>query len=423
MSSKISKPENVPCVHWNECSGCPLIRFDYKDQLRHKRDKVLAAFVQAGFEKEKLTSILKPTKASPKTLGYRNKAKWILQPDSKGRLKMGIYESGTHNVIDIPHCAVHAPVINEVSAFIKEELTKHGVYCSPDIDLKRPKAQLRYVIVRYSFREKKWLAVFVTSAGKIAHLDEVLAAITAKYGDRVSALVQNINADSGNVLLGEANRYVRKQGELTETLGRFRVPIGPLSFLQVNPFQASYLYKRVRELIGNGPFEAGLDLYSGVGLFALHLASTTKRILAVEEVGPAALEAMTAARRNRAKNVLQLCSDALEGVQTFHGEWGSPDWVVLNPPRKGCDEAVLKLVASKPPRKIAYISCNPVSLARDIALLQSEHPEFVLKTVEPVDMFPQTEHVECIALLENKSYSRSTSTASGKSPSPKKKLH
>jgi 23S rRNA (uracil1939-C5)-methyltransferase len=162
----------------------------------------------------------------------------------------------------------------------------------------------------------------------------------------------------------------------------------------------------VRELLGRGPFNAGLDLYSGVGLIAMHMAASTKKILAVEEVGPAALEAMTAARRNRVSNILELCADSLEGVGTFSSEWGAPDWVVLNPPRGGCDEQVLDAVAAKAPRRLVYVSCGPKSLARDIKLLQAKQPGFKIRAIEPVDMFPQTEHTECLVLLENESYQK-----------------
>ncbi len=403
--------KDIPCQHWNDCGGCPLIRIDYPKQLRHKFDKVKTAFVQAGFDPLFLKKTLKPTRASPNTLGYRNKAKWILQFDNHGHLKMGIYRPGTHDVVDIPHCAVHAPLINEISLYIKDKLIEEKVRCASSAK----GGALRYMIVRHSFREKKLMVVFVTSGEDVPGLDRVVRAVDAKYSEKIVSIVQNINQDSGNVLLGEANKFLKKKGDLTENLGSFRVPVGPLSFLQVNTGQAGYLYKRVKELIGSGPYELGLDLYSGVGLIAMHLASVTKKILAVEEVGPAALEGMTTARRNRIHNVLELCSDALDGVNTFLGEWGAPDWVVLNPPRKGCDEQVLAALASRPPRKLVYVSCNPVTLARDIHLLQAAYSGFELKTLEPVDMFPQTEHVECIALLENKNFKENSSKVSEES--------
>jgi len=232
--------KEVPCVHWKDCGGCPLIGFDYKEQLKKKSDKILKASLPRDSKKRNQRHP-QADQSFAQTLGYRNKAKWILQPDMKGRLKMGIYQPGTHEVVDIPHCAVHAPEINEFSNFVKTELSRLGVRCGPDL---KPNGapQLRYMIVRYSFRDKKIMAVFVTSAAKVPHLEEVFAGIQEKFGNRVLAVIQNINADSGNVLLGEANRFVRKTGELSETFGRFRVPVGPLSFLQVNSFQASYLY-------------------------------------------------------------------------------------------------------------------------------------------------------------------------------------
>ena len=388
-----------PCPHWKECGGCPIIKYDYKSQLSMKRKKVYDAFLKLDFPAKDLDRILKPTRSAPLTLGYRNKAKWILDQNEKGEIRMGIYSPGTHRVVDIPRCSVHAPAINEVSSFIKTQLRENSVPCG---SLRESTAVLRYIIVRYSFREKKLIVVFVTSASRVFGLDQVVTKLDAQFGDRIVAVVQNINADSGNVLLGEATKYLAKKGELSETLGSYRIPVGPLSFLQVNSSQASYLYKRVREILGDGPYQTGLDLYSGVGVFAMHMASTTKKILAVEEVGPAALEGMTAYRRSRINNILQLCGDSLDGLATCYNEWGAPDWVILNPPRKGCDERVIAAIGSRPPSKLIYVSCNPNTLARDLAMLMNGCPDFKLKSLEPVDMFPQTDHVETIAYLENK---------------------
>lgn len=391
--------KKVPCGHYHECSGCPAMELSYGDQLRKKRGDLLHAFEGVGFAGPTINKILKEARPSPKTLGYRNKAKWILQEDKKtGALKMGIYRQGSHDVVDIPNCAVHAPLINEISLHIKQQLIKEKVPISGE-DLQKP--SVRYLIVRYSFRDKKTICVFITTKKTVAGLDKVMASLQTKYGDQIVALVQNINDDPGNVLLGEANRFIKKSGELTEQMGALRVSVGPLSFLQVNSAQAAYLYQRVKELLGKGPYKQGLDLYSGVGLMAMHLAASTEKILSVEEVGPAALEGVTAARRNKIHNVLQLCADAHDGVLTFHKEWGRPDWVVLNPPRKGCEPQVLEALLQRPPKKIVYVSCGPKSLARDLKFL-TEKGDYKIVTLEPVDMFPQTAHIECIALLEER---------------------
>jgi 23S rRNA (uracil1939-C5)-methyltransferase len=384
-------------VHASECSGCPLISLNYGDQLKAKEKMILDAFVGAGFAEATIKKIMKPCRPSPKTLGYRNKAKWILQKNRAG-LHMGIYKAGTHEVVDIPRCAVHAPLINEISLDIKSFLVEEKVAINSG-DLSKP--SLRYLIVRYSFRDKKILCVFVTTKKNVLGLENVITRLEALHGDKIVAVVQNINDDEGNVLLGEANRFFKKKGELTEQMGHLRVSVGPLSFLQVNSSQASYLYLRVRELLGKGPYKQGLDLYGGVGLMAMHLASSTDKILSVEEVGPAALEGVTAARRNKINNVLQLCADSYDGILTFQNEWGRPDWVVLNPPRKGCEAKVLNVLMQKPPKKLIYVSCGPKSLARDLRML-IDTGHYRLAALEPVDMFPQTAHVECIALLEQK---------------------
>lgn len=402
------REESIPCPMGANCCGQPMVRYPYREQLKRKQKKVTDALRDAGFSAETIRCV-QETRSSPLTLGYRNKAKWILKPDAKTGLKMGMYRRGTHDVVDISDCIVHAPAINEISKFIKRELIRNKVPCGSE-DLTVP--TLRYLIVRYSFREKKLLTVFITTASRVPGLEAVFKSLEATYAEKVTAIVQNINDDSGDVLLGEANRFFKKSKELSETLGTVRVPVGPLSFLQVNSSQASYLYQRVRKLLGSGPFATGLDLYSGVGLMAMHMASATKKILAVEEMGSAALEGITAVRQNKIHNILQLCADSLEGISTFFNEWGSPDWIILNPPRKGCDEKVLRAILTKPPGKIAYVSCSPQTLARDLKILIDECPDLVLKTIEPVDMFPQTEHVECIALLENQNYSNSTQKAS-----------
>ncbi len=372
----------------------------YKEQLEIKRSMIAAAYAEEGFDGTMVTRVLKAVRPSPKTLAYRNKAKWILQRSADGTLKMGIYRAGTHEVVDIPTCSVHAPEINEISAYIKQLVQKHEVPVLKFGQVFEGQAVLRYVIVRYSFREKKLLCVFVSGTQNVSGLQELVTDLLQKFQSRLSTVVQNINDGEGNVLLGEANRYHFKKSELTESLGSFRVPVGPLSFIQVNSSQASYLYKRVSQLL-KGHHRQGLDLYSGVGLMAFHMASNTDQILAVEEVGSAALEAITAARRGKLNNVLQLCSDAVDGIKTFHEEFGVPDWVILNPPRKGCDPDVLRLLSEKVPEKLVYVSCNPRTQARDLALLMRWQPSLRLKSLEPVDMFPQTLHVESIAYLEN----------------------
>ncbi len=387
----------IPCPHWEECSGCPLITLTYQAQLAEKENMVLDAFLGAGFSESQIKQKMKKCVSSPKTLGYRNKAKWILQGSSQSmdELKMGIYRAGTHEVVDIPDCSVHAPFINEVSHYIKESIVKYKV---PLANEDFSGAAMRYLIVRYSFRDKKVMCVFVTTRKTVPGIPKVVEALKAEFGKRIVAIVQNINDEPGNALLGEANRYLLKNSELTEQMGSLRVSVGPLSFLQVNSVQASKLYLRVKEIVGKGPFLQGLDLYGGVGLMGMHLAGKTENVLSVEEVGPAALEGVTAARRNKINNVLHLCADSADGIKTFHKEWGIPDWVVLNPPRKGCDAEVFTLLAQKPAKKIVYVSCNPKTLARDAKILSEQG--YVIKAIEPFDMFPQTAHVETILLME-----------------------
>lgn len=436
-STLIVSQREVPCVHADQCGGCPLIRLPYPQQLEVKRNKVKDAFVQQGFAPALIERILKPTKASVSSLHYRNKAKWIIQPKDES-VKMGIYFPGTHDVIDIPHCAVHANPINEVSLRVKQLLIEHQVPCgAPERTRSSPEkgdaesspadrrtsvsartGVLRYMIVRYSFLEKKFVLVFVTDQNEVPGLKKVMGDLLADFRPRIASIVQNMNSGEGNVLLGEANRYLYKSKDLTERFGPFRVTVGPLAFLQVNVAQAVHLYKRAEAILGKSRSQLGLDLYSGIGLFSLFLSRHTDTIMAVEENGSAALEAITSFRRNKAANILQLCSDSTEGFSHCVSELGVPDWVVLNPPRKGCDLGLLRQIQDKSPQKIVYVSCHPQTLARDIAILMKDRNDFVLKSLEPVDMFPQTDHVECLAYIER---SKSSPTSQRRDRSRKSK--
>lgn len=395
MSRKLS----INFEKHKDCPACPLASYGYKQQLEHKKELVMNSFLEEGFDPSMISKVLKPTKASPIATGYRNKAKWVLRTDANGTIHMGVYRPGTHDLADIRDCLAHAPQINEISKQILNLLTKYKVYCEPD-DLSKP--ALRYLIVRYSFFQKAFVLVFVSNQKEVSGLKEVFEDVkNLPIAKSIKAIVQNINDDQTNVLLGEANRFVLRAGELVEKLGSFKVPVGPLSFLQVNSMQASNLYKRVEKLLSGEHYSTGLDLYGGIGLMAMHASSYTDTVLSVEEMGSAALEGMTAARRNKVSNVLYFCGDALEGLKTFHGEWGVPEWIILNPPRRGCEEDVLREVAKKMPSKIVYVSCNPRTLARDLLFLMELGPGLRIKTIEPFDMFPQTAHVETVVLLEN----------------------
>lgn len=381
------------------CPACPLASYGYKQQLQFKQELVMNSFLEEGLDPSMIRKVLKPTKPSPIATGYRNKAKWVLRTDSRGDIHMGVYKPGTHELADIRDCLAHAPQINELSQFVLSLLNEHKVHCEPD-DLSKP--ALRYMIVRYSFFQKAFVLVFVSNQKEVPGLPEVFEKLQKIANSKsIKAIVQNINNDRTNVLLGEANRFVSRSGELIEKLGAFKVPVGPLSFLQVNSAQASNLYRRVEKLLSGRAYSTGLDLYGGIGLMAMHASAFTETILSVEEMGSAALEGMTAARRNKISNVLYFCGDALEGLKTFHSEWGVPDWIVLNPPRRGCEEEVLREIAKKMPSNILYVSCNPRTLARDIVFLMEHGPGLKIKTIEPFDMFPQTAHVETIVMLEN----------------------
>lgn len=391
------EPETPLCPHLSVCSGCPEMHRNYADQLVHKQSLVRDAFLGEGFDEGNLAKVLKSCVSSPKTLRYRNKAKWVVSSSVSDEQEIiaGIYAQGTHDVVPIPNCVVHGPRINEMTEFLRVEMIKRKipVFCS-----RRGVEGVRHIIVRYSFHQKKSLVVIVTSQKNVADLGEWVQGFVEQFRSELVGVVQNINSSAGNAVLGAKNKYLYHKGELVEKFGPFSVVVGPLSFLQVNSFTAELIYKKVKKLIGKGPHRFGIDLYSGIGLMGMHLAAQTERILAIEELQAASEAGAVSARRNGIQNIETQCGDVAKILNPKQLSSRNVDWLILNPPRKGCDKIVLKKVAELGPKKIVYVSCNPATLARDCELLSQNG--FTLKVVEPHDMFPQTAHVETVVLLE-----------------------
>lgn len=382
------------CPHLTVCGACPQMHKPYLEQLGYKKSLVNDAFLASGFTKSDLATVLKDCVSSPKTFAYRNKAKWVLSSQN-GSLAAGIYAQGSHDVVPIPNCVVHGPRINELTEFLRRKIVELNI---PVYSAESPMPGIRYAIVRYSFFQKKSMLVLVTSQQKIPGLSELVSEFVEKFQSELVSVVQNINKSSGNAVLGSKNKYLFNQGELLEKFGPYSVLVGPLSFLQVNTSMAEVIYKKVKSLIGKGPHKIGIDLYSGMGLMGMYLAKQTERVIAIEELRAASEAGLVSARRNGITNIHALCGDVMELLDPSQFPSGAVDWLVLNPPRKGCEKGVLKKVSQLAPRRLVYVSCNPKTLARDCQVLLKEG--FQLKTVEPYDMFPQTEHVETVVLLE-----------------------
>ncbi|MRR07954.1 MAG: 23S rRNA (uracil(1939)-C(5))-methyltransferase RlmD, partial [Deltaproteobacteria bacterium] len=388
LSPSPSRIASSPCKA-AACNNCPLINMDYQAQLALKFNFVENEI--RSFSSLRTVSIHNVI-PSPRPLNYRNSAKLVVSGTFRAPI-IGIYRRNSHDVVDITACPLHNPLINKVVNAVKDGIIKGKV---PVYNPRTDTGFLRYLVVRISEHSGRAMIVFVTarrSYNEIHHL--------AKYVQRLipelDVAVQNVNTSEGNVILGQQDHFLTKDHTLIEELNGVRFSISPRSFFQINSGGARIIYEKVREWSALTGAETMVDLYCGIGGISLFLASQAKMVLGIEYVDAAVADAERNARLNRIRNCAFEAGDAAELLEELIEDGTKPDLIVFNPPRKGCDRKVLETAAASGPSRMIYVSCSPATLARDLDILAGLG--YQTREIQPVDMFPQTPHVENVALL------------------------
>ena len=378
----------TPCSLADRCQGCALIHMDYAAQLRFKEARLKQALANYPSLKDLLPQ---PIWAADKPLGYRTNAKLALGRQ-RGQIQIGLYKRGTHQVVDIEGCPLHHPLINRIVQVVKDEIQRQKIYI---YDPKTRRGLLRYLLVKISPGAGKAMVTFVTAERNYREITHLAKWLSRKVPEVVS-IHQNINASTGNVVLGRETIRMLGVADLIDQVGDIRLRISPTSFFQVNHEQAGRIYKLVQQWAKLDKTQAALDLYCGIGGIALHLAGKAESVTGVEVVEEAVRNATENARMNRLSNCRFLAGDSADLIHDLAP--GSIQVAVVNPPRSGCQAEVLEALAELAPGRIIYVSCNPATLARDLNLLQSKG--YGVAELQPVDMFPQTAHLETVAHLQ-----------------------
>jgi 23S rRNA (uracil1939-C5)-methyltransferase len=306
---------------------------------------------------------------------------------------IGIFRRSTHDVLDLEECPIHHPLVNKVVVAVRRGITRMKV------TIYNPRSRmglLRYLVVRVSEAEQKAMVVFVTSERSYNEIHH-LGRFVREQVPEVEVVAQNVNSSEGNVIMGPVDHFLTPKHHLTERIGDVALMISPRSFFQVNRDGARLIYDKVREWAALSGSETVLDLYCGIGGIALSLAPAAGEVIGVEVVEAAVADARRNASLNGAKNCRFEVGDAAELLEEMRDDGEHVDVAVLNPPRRGCDEQVLQRVAALSPRTVIYVSCSPQSLARDLNILKTLG--YCCLDIQPVDMFPQTMHVENVARL------------------------
>lgn len=378
-----------PCGTVKDCLGCSLIQLRYRAQLRFKQEKVQRA---VGRFQTLAEVPVHPVWEAPHPLGYRTNAKLVMAKE-RGKVKIGLYRRGSHEVVDSGDCPLHHPLINRIAAVVREEVERQGIYV---YDPLKERGLLRYLTVKVAPAANKAMVTFVTAERdfrQVTHLGKWLK----KKVTEVVSVQQNVNRSAGNVIFGRETLKMLGVPDLIDQVGEVRLRISPTSFFQVNNEQAARIYDLVRQWAALSKEDWAVDLYCGIGGIALHLARDAGGVIGIEVVEEAVRNARDNARMNELRNCTFRAGDAAELVHELATEVPAGSVTVVNPPRSGCDREVLEALAELAPRTLIYVSCNPETLARDLDILSGLG--YRTCEVQPVDMFPQTPHVESVARL------------------------
>jgi len=378
-----------PCRCSNNCQGCPLIALNYPAQLAVKQARVAADFARYRSLQD---VAIAPVWGAEHPFSYRTNAKLIIAKH-RGVVSIGLYRRGTHAVVDIGDCPLHHPLINRIVAVVKEEITRQDIHV---YDPHKERGLLRYLAIKVSPAQNKAMVTFVTSDKEYRQLTHLGKWLEKKIPEIVS-IQQNINASTGNVIFGRETVRLLGAPDLLDQIGDVRLRISPTSFFQVNNEQAARIYQLVQQWTAVGPQETAVDLYCGIGGIALHLARTAGAVIGIELSEEAVRNARENARLNGVNNCRFNAGDAGKLAEELADLIPVGAVVVVNPPRGGCDAKLLKALAAQRPRLLVYVSCNPETLARDLDLLHGEG--YRADAVQPVDMFPQTGHLETVVKL------------------------
>lgn len=378
------------CAFARQCGGCQIQALSYEQQLVFKTNKVKGHLERIGGFKD---LPMEPIIGMDEPYHYRNKAQFPVGKNKEGKIITGFYAGRTHTIIENRDCALGVPENKEVLDRVISHMEKWNI---APYDETTGNGLVRHVLIRYGYFTGEVMVCLILNGTKLPHEDELTEKLREIKG--MTSITINVNKKKSNVILGEEIRILWGQGYITDKIGDISYQISPLSFYQVNPKQTQKLYAKALEYADLHGDETVWDLYCGIGTISLFLAQQAKFVRGVEIIPQAIENANENARINNITNVEFFTGKAEEVLPREYEKNGIyADVIVVDPPRKGCDETLLETMIKMQPKRIVYVSCDSATLARDLKYLCANG--YSLTRVCPVDQFGGTVHVETVALL------------------------
>lgn len=390
--NKSDKRVEVDCKTYKRCGGCNLRHVKYGETLNMKQNAVQSL----------VNKTLKTKIQVEETLGmenphfYRNKAQYPIGVDKDGNPQIGVFANRTHEIIPIKKCFIQNEKSERLAKFVFNWIVKNNISIYNE---KTRKGLIRHIVTKIGIKTNEIMCIIVINGYKIPKENELIIEILNDFPE-VKTIVKNVNTRNTNVIMGEENINLYGNGYIEDILGEYIFKISPLSFYQVNPIQAEKLYSLGVQAAKISKNDIVFDLYCGIGTISLFMAKYAKKVYGIEIVEEAVRDAKENALKNNIENVEFIAGDVEKVLDKLINKDNIiPDVIMVDPPRKGLDNRSIDNFIKIHPKKIIYISCNPATLVRDLSKLEYLYN---IESIKPIDMFPFTSHVECVAVLELK---------------------
>ena len=396
-----NRVEKPACPMARRCGGCQIQEMKYGAQLAFKEGKVRGNLERIGeVPTELLDKVMQPIVGMEEPFHYRNKAQFPIGTDKEGHIITGFYAGRTHSIIPNTDCALGVAVNQKILEIILHFMENNHISA---YDEEKHKGLVRHVLIRYGFKTDEIMVCLVINGEKLPHAEKLVDKLCKISG--MTSITISVNKAKTNVIMGNEIKLLWGQTYITDYIGNVKYQISPLSFYQINPVQTEKLYGLALDYADLNGNETVWDLYCGIGTISLFLAQNAKQVYGVEIVPQAIDDARNNAKINDITNAEFYVGKAEEVLPEYYreyqeshgGETAHADVIVVDPPRKGCEESLLQTIVDMQPEKVVYVSCDSATLARDVKFLRENGYE--LKKITPVDQFPNTVHVETVVLL------------------------